>query len=63
MVGVDLKTDSAPIVDEMLTRGVLVNSTAKTVVRILPPLIAQKKEIDTLIQVFDGVLSTSLKVA
>ena len=46
MIGVDLSKDSAPIVDEMLARGVLVNSTAKTVVRILPPLIAQKKEID-----------------
>ena len=61
MIGVDLSTDSAPIVDEMLARGVLVNSTAKTVVRILPPLIAQKKEIDALIDVFDGVLSSNLK--
>jgi acetylornithine/succinyldiaminopimelate/putrescine aminotransferase len=62
MIGVDLSTDSAPIVDEMLARGVLVNSTAQTVVRILPPLIAQKKEIDVLIHVFDTVLSSNLKV-
>jgi acetylornithine aminotransferase len=61
MIGVDLEVDSAPIVDEMLARGVLVNSTAKTVVRILPPLIAQKKEIDALIQVFEGVLSSNLQ--
>ena len=52
MIGVDLSTDSAPIVDEMLARGVLVNSTAKTVVRILPPLIAQKKEIDAVDYMF-----------
>ena len=58
MIGVDLTTDSTPIVDEMLARGVLVNSTAKTVVRILPPLIAQKKEIDTLIQIFAEVLAS-----
>jgi acetylornithine/N-succinyldiaminopimelate aminotransferase len=63
MIGVDLTTDSAPIVDEMLARGVLVNSTAKTVVRILPPLIAQKQEIDTLIHVFDGILSLNLSTA
>ncbi len=57
MIGADLSIDSAPIVDAMLARGVLVNSTAKTVVRILPPLIAGKKEIDTLIAVFDAVLT------
>ena len=60
MIGADLSIDSAPIVDAMLARGVLVNSTAKTVVRILPPLIAGKKEIDTLIRVFDEVLSANL---
>jgi acetylornithine aminotransferase len=59
MIGVDLSVDSAPIVDEMLARGVLVNSTAKTVVRILPPLIAGKKEIDTLIRVFEEVLNAN----
>jgi acetylornithine aminotransferase len=61
MIGVELSVDSAPIVDEMLARGVLVNSTAKTVVRILPPLIAQKKEIDTLIRVFDEVLALNFR--
>lgn len=60
MIGADLATDSAPIVDEMLARGVLVNSTAKTVVRILPPLIAQNKEIDALISVFGDVLSSNV---
>ncbi|HTR82015.1 MAG TPA: acetylornithine/succinylornithine family transaminase [Bacteroidota bacterium] len=59
MIGVDLSVDSAPLVDEMLSKGVLVNSTAKTVVRILPPLIAQQKEIDTLIAVFEGALRTA----
>ena len=63
MIGVDLTTDSAPIVDEMLARGVLVNSTAKTVVRILPPLITGKKEIDTLVEIFGQVLEASVKVA
>jgi len=58
MIGVDLTRDSAPIVDEMLARGVLVNSTAQTVVRILPPLIAQKSEIDTLLHVFGETLSS-----
>ena len=58
MLGVDLTRDSAPIVDQMLAHGVLVNSTAQTVVRILPPLIAQKNEIDILLQVFEEALAS-----
>ena len=61
MIGVDLSVDSATIVDEMLERGVLVNSTAKTVVRILPPLVAGIPEVDTLISVFDDVLMKNQK--
>ncbi|HTX18272.1 MAG TPA: acetylornithine transaminase, partial [Bacteroidota bacterium] len=59
MMGVDLSVDSAPLVDEMLARGVLVNSTAKSVVRILPPLVAGVKEIDEMVRVFEGVLSAA----
>lgn len=61
MIGVDLSVDSAPIVDDMLARGVLVNSTAKTVVRILPPLIAGTPEVDELMGVFDDVLARNPK--
>lgn len=38
MIGIDLLVDSQPIVDALLERGVLVNSTHQTVIRILPPL-------------------------
>jgi acetylornithine/N-succinyldiaminopimelate aminotransferase len=58
MLGVDLTRESGPVVDEMLSRGVLVNSTAQTVVRILPPLIARKSEIDIFLQVFGEVLAS-----
>ncbi len=58
MIGVELTLESGPIVDEILTRGVLVNSTANTVVRILPPLIAGKPEFDRLFSVFDDVLTS-----
>ncbi len=57
MVGVELTVDSGPLVDAMLEDGVLVNSTAGTVVRILPPLIASKQEIDDLLTAFDKALA------
>jgi acetylornithine aminotransferase len=57
MVGVELTVESGPLVDAMLEDGVLVNSTAGTVVRILPPLIAGKEEIDILLASFERVLA------
>jgi acetylornithine aminotransferase len=57
MVGVELTVESGPLVDAMLEDGVLVNSTASTVVRILPPLIAGKEEIDILLASFERVLT------
>ena len=63
IIGVDLTVDSAPIVDAMLGEGVLVNSTAGSVVRILPPLIAGRAEVDTLIATFEKVLKVRTKVS
>lgn len=57
MIGIDLTVDSAPIVESILKKNVLVNSTANSVIRILPPLIAGKEEFDTLLFVLDEVIS------
>jgi acetylornithine/succinyldiaminopimelate/putrescine aminotransferase len=61
MVGVELTVDSGPLVDAMLEDGVLVNSTAGTVVRILPPLIASREEVDILLASFERVLTKHAK--
>ncbi len=57
MIGIELTVESSLIVEQMLHKGVLVNSTANTVIRILPPLIAGKREFDILIETLDEVLS------
>ena len=57
MIGIELSVESASIVEAILQKGVLVNSTANTVIRILPPLIAGKPEFDILLSVLDDVLS------
>ena len=57
MLGVELSVESASLVNTMLQNGVLVNSTASTVVRILPPLIAAKEEINILVSTFEGALT------
>jgi len=57
MIGIELSVESASLVDAILQKGVLVNSTANTVIRILPPLIAGKPEFDILLSVLDDILS------
>ena len=59
MIGIDLTVESSPIVEAILQKGVLVNSTANTVIRILPPLIAGKTEFDQFLSVFEDVLSSA----
>ncbi len=49
IVGVELTEPSAPFVDAMLRRRIIVNSTADTVIRLLPPLIYDREHIDQLI--------------
>ena len=46
MWGLELTTDAAAVVQEALTRGVIVNRTAETVVRLLPALVITETEID-----------------
>ena len=44
--GLELTRDAAPVIKEGLARGVIVNRTAETVVRLLPPLVITEPEID-----------------
>ena len=53
MIGIDLAIESAPVVENILRKGVLVNATATTVVRVLPPLIAGRNEIDIFLSAFE----------
>jgi acetylornithine/succinyldiaminopimelate/putrescine aminotransferase len=58
MRGVDLAIDAAPVIDLARQRGLLVNRTSETVVRLLPPLTIDAADIDAGIEVLDAVLMT-----
>ncbi|MEX0944721.1 MAG: aspartate aminotransferase family protein [Balneolaceae bacterium] len=51
MIGVELAFPGAPVVNEMLKRGVLSNCASNTVIRILPSLLITKEEIDKIVEV------------
>jgi acetylornithine/LysW-gamma-L-lysine aminotransferase len=56
MLGMELRFDVLSVLLKMLERGVLVLDAGKTVVRFLPPLIIEKSQIDTAVNVLDAVL-------
>ena len=55
LLGMEMTRDCDPIVRACLEKGVLINCTAGNVLRFMPPLILQQKDIDRLIDVFSGI--------
>jgi len=57
MRGVQLRVDATPVVDLARERGLLVNRTSETVVRLLPALTIETADVDAGIEILDGVLA------
>lgn len=51
MLGVELAFEGRPVVDTMLEKGVLSNCTQGNVIRLVPPLVIQHDELETLFTV------------
>jgi acetylornithine/N-succinyldiaminopimelate aminotransferase len=56
MLGIILRGAGAPIAEECLARGLLINCTAERVLRLLPPLIIGEAEIDRGLAILEEVL-------
>ena len=59
MIGVQLTSPGKDIVDKCLEKGLRINCTSSTVLRIMPAMIATKAQIDQAIEILDAVLSDS----
>ncbi|MCW7506250.1 aspartate aminotransferase family protein [Leptospira levettii] len=55
-IGVELFTESRPVVEECLKRGLVVNSTAGKVIRIIPPLILSIEKATEGLDILESVL-------
>jgi acetylornithine aminotransferase/acetylornithine/N-succinyldiaminopimelate aminotransferase len=55
--GIELSRDAAPVVPAALAQGVIVNRTAETVVRLLPPLVITQSEADEALGRLDQALA------
>ncbi|MDH5595025.1 MAG: aminotransferase class III-fold pyridoxal phosphate-dependent enzyme, partial [Gammaproteobacteria bacterium] len=49
MIGIELSFPCAELVKSALDKGLLINVTAEKVIRLLPPLILNKQEADTIV--------------
>lgn len=57
MVGVELRTRVQPFLDRLEQRGVLALSAGPQVIRLLPPLVIDRAQIDEVIAALEGALS------
>ena len=55
-IGVDFTIPSKSIAVECLKEGLIVNSTADTVIRIMPPLNIGIERLDEALQIFEKVI-------
>jgi acetylornithine/N-succinyldiaminopimelate aminotransferase len=49
MLGIELHRNGQPVVDELLNRGILINCTNTTVLRLLPPYLMTEEQCDQLL--------------
>ncbi len=56
MIGVELSIEGKEVIRKCIERGLLINCTHDTVLRIMPALTVTKREIDTAVKILGGVL-------
>ncbi len=55
MIGIEMGSAAKEVVNRLLKRGFITNAAHETVLRLLPPFIISKKDIDEFLAVLDGV--------
>jgi len=56
MIGIELTKPCGEVVDKAIERGILINCTSDTVIRLVPPLVISKEQIDRVISVLCEIL-------
>jgi predicted acetylornithine/succinylornithine family transaminase len=59
IAGLDLTRDAAPVVAAALERGLIVNRTGGTVVRLLPPYIVRTTDVDEAMTILDASIAAA----
>jgi acetylornithine/LysW-gamma-L-lysine aminotransferase len=60
MIGIDLRVRAMPIVKRLMEEGILVLTAGKTVIRLLPPLVITREQVDTVVVALELALELAL---
>jgi len=60
LLGMKLKIPGGPVVNQCMERGFLINCIQENILRFIPPLIIEKKDIDSLIACLDEIFSKGI---
>ena len=58
-MGIDLEADCKEVVEKAARKGALVNSTGDHTLRLVPPLVVEKEQIDVLVRILGEILEAS----
>ena len=61
MAGLEFAEDATPVVEAALERGLLINRTATTVIRLLPPYIVTDADVDAALTILDDATKETRK--
>jgi acetylornithine/LysW-gamma-L-lysine aminotransferase len=61
MVGIELKVHAMPIVNALMARGVMTLTAGTTVLRLLPPLVITREELNQVVEAIEVVLAEQLE--
>jgi len=57
IVGVELGSVAKDVVQRLLKRGIIANAAHETVLRLLPPFVISREDVDEFLKTLDEVLS------
>lgn len=60
IAGLDMKADATPIMTAALERGLVINRTSSTVIRLLPPYIVQRAHVDEAAAILEASITAVL---
>jgi acetylornithine/succinyldiaminopimelate/putrescine aminotransferase len=59
LIGVEFRADAGPVVQAALERGLLVNRTSGTVLRLLPPYVVSERDVDEALATIDAAVDAA----
>ena len=61
MIGIDLRVRAMPLIRQLMANGIMVLNAGKTVIRLVPPLVITRAEIDQVVEAIGAILEKAAR--